>query len=301
MINLILAIGFSASIGLIFKITEKNQCNRYMVTCANYLTATLVSFLMLKNKTLFNSQWIRGFKEEFKLSMANRQGLSIEGSLGLAVVLGIITGVIYLGGIVLYQKNVKDNGASLSATFMKLGIIIPIVLSILFFGEYPKAVAWIGIALSIIAVVIMNLDLKELSLKNVKVSLIVLMLIGGIGDFNSKFFQYYGQAEHKELFLFYIFFTALILSFIIFIVNKGRIRLLDFIMGIIVGIPNMLTSFFLIKALENIPGPIAFSSFSAGTIIIMALGAFAMFKEKLEKKEYVALAIIVMALILVNI
>ena len=48
--------------------------------------------------------------------------------LGRTLGLGAVNGVLYLASFVLFQINVKKNGVVLSSTFMKLGLLVPMVL-----------------------------------------------------------------------------------------------------------------------------------------------------------------------------
>ena len=52
----------------------------------------------------------------------------------------------------------KYNGIVLSSTFMKLGVIIPTIMAIVAFGEMPTAMQVAGIALAIVAIIIIHFD-----------------------------------------------------------------------------------------------------------------------------------------------
>ena len=62
-----------------------------------------------------------------------------------ALLMGGVNGVLYLAGFVLLQWNIRKNGVVLPATFMKLGVLVPTILSILIFGEIPGLFQLIGI------------------------------------------------------------------------------------------------------------------------------------------------------------
>ena len=57
----------------------------------------------------------------------------------LTVAFGFISGIFYLGGFVLFQWNTAKNGIVLSSVFMKLGLLVPMVLSVVLFHELPTA------------------------------------------------------------------------------------------------------------------------------------------------------------------
>lgn len=64
--------------------------------------------------------------------------------LGTAVGLGAINGILFLTSFLLLQVNVRKNGVVLSATFMKLGVLVPTLLSVLAFHEKPELLQTIG-------------------------------------------------------------------------------------------------------------------------------------------------------------
>ena len=53
----------------------------------------------------------------------------------VTIVFGVVTGLLYCGSFILLQWNVRKNGVILSSTFMKLGVIVPAVLAVVWFGE----------------------------------------------------------------------------------------------------------------------------------------------------------------------
>ena len=47
-----------------------------------------------------------------------------------ALILGLISGAMYLGSFILLRKNIQENGVVLAAVFMKLGVLVPTLLSV---------------------------------------------------------------------------------------------------------------------------------------------------------------------------
>ena len=175
-------------------------------------------------------------------------------------------------------------------------------LSIVLWKEYPSIVQWIGIILATGAIVLASYDPKEASeVKDLRKSLILTFFVVGLAEFSNKFFQKYALIEFKSLFLFTVFFTAFIISAVFTFLSKRKIEKKDILTGILVGIPNMFTSFFLISALKYIKTTIAFPIYSAGTIIVINLGSYLIFKEKMSKKDLTAIGIIVAAIILMSV
>lgn len=288
MFSLFLAILSSSSIAWLFKITESGNYNRYRVTTANYGVAFFVSLILFLSNVI---------KQGSQFNVTQIHWSSVLG-------VGIPAGFCFFLSLVFYQKSVKENGASLSGMFGKLGILLPMVIAIVIWHEIPTLIQTLGICLAIAAMVYVNYTPGQGGLKNTKTSLIMLFFAGGMAEFSNKMFQKMGQVADKSLFLFVVFFVAFCLSlFKSFnvIEGEGTSAKKDYLIGGIVGIPNLLSSVFLISALGSIPATVAFPIYSSGAIALITLGSFLFFREEISKKSWIALGLTMIAMILVNI
>lgn len=305
MFYLILAIICSSSIALIFKHSEKNNLNRLAVTTANYFTALFISFIFILNNKLFSLFDGGEFKELFsqikEVVFLNRGLFSKEASLGWTVLIGIIAGIFFFLSFIYYQKSVKNDGVGLAGVFSKLGILLPMLFSIIFWKEYPTSVQWLGISLAIISIIIVNFPFKKDWKKALRLALILLFFYGGIAEFSNKLFQKYASLNFKPLFLFSVFVTAFIISLIFTLKSSEDFGMKDIFTGIMVGVPNLFSSFFLISALDLLKTAVVFPIFSAGSIVVISLGGFFIFKERLNRKEVSAIVMTIIALVLINI
>lgn len=140
MFFLLLSISCSSAIALFFKITEQRKLNRYAITLVNYLAAsTIISYFFIKDYPQITSQ------------------LNIRILLFLCT-LGIITGFLFYYSFILYQKNINLYGASITGMFVKLGILLPMIISIIFWNEYPNALQFIAIVGSLLSIILVNLN-----------------------------------------------------------------------------------------------------------------------------------------------
>ena len=71
--------------------------------------------------------------------------------------------------------------------------------------------------------------------------------------------------------------------------------------GALLGIPNFFSTKFLLMALGDLPAVIVYPTFSAGTILVVTVAGLLLFKEKLGKRQLLAMSVILLALILLNI
>jgi drug/metabolite transporter (DMT)-like permease len=241
------------------------------------------------------------FLEDFAiLSINSVHILSPYSSIIWGLIIGGISGSFFFYSFIYYQKSVKENGVGISGTIGKLGILIPMIFSIIIWKEFPSAIQWLGIALSLVSILIVNLSQKSLEKLDIKPTIILLFIFGGMAEFSNKIYQKYALNEYKDIFLFAIFFVAFLISIFYTLRDKGEISKKDIFTGFAVGIPNLFSSYFLILSLATLKTSVAFPIFSAGSIVLINIGGFLIFKEKIARKNQVAILLTLIALVLIN-
>ena len=97
------------------------------------------------------------------------------------------------------------------------------------------------------------------------------------------------------------FFTAFVLCVALVIHKKERPGYRELLYGTLIGIPNFFSAKFLLGALTELPAVVVYPSFSVGTMLIVTMTGAAIFRERLSRIQWAALAVIVAALVLLNI
>ncbi len=277
MIYLLLAIASSAMVSIIMHLSENRVTGNVSMLMVNYLMCLTVA----------------GTYMGFGNVIAREPGI------GLTVGLGLVNGFLYLLGFVLLQINVKKNGVVLSATFMKLGLLVPMAVSVFLFGEMPKAAQVCGFAIAVAAILLINFE-KEQTAMEFKIGLILLLLAGGGGDAMSKIFEELGNGALSEQFLFYTFAAALVFCAGIVLYRRERPGIMEVLFGLLIGVPNYFSARFLLKSLENVPAVIVYPTYSVATIVAVTLAGVCFFKERLGKRQWTAIGLILAALVLLN-
>jgi len=295
-IYLILAILCSSSIAMIFKISEGQNLNRLAVTSFNYLCASLVALFMLLVD--FPELGVGGGSFE-SVVLKNETLFSLNSSVFWGISVGVFAGVFFFLSFLFYQKSVRESGMSLSGAFGKLGILIPMLFSLVIWREYPRILQWTGIAMALLSILLLNWPFGR-SGNGVKVSLILLFVSGGLAEFTNKLFQNYTVPGYKNVFLLSVFSSAFLISFLVLSKSRTQFKKREVLTGFLVGLPNLFSSFFLIAALESIKGSVAFPVYSAGSVALISFGGFVVFGEKLRRLEVFALAMVLLSLIMVN-
>jgi len=277
MIFLCLAILSSALVSIFMRLSENHIKNNASMLAVNYVMCTFMAALYAGPADLFPRQ----------------------AGLGTTLLLGVISGVFYLGGFLLLQWNVSKNGVVLSATFMKLGVLVPTLMSILIFHESPSPAQVLGLAGAFAAILLINFQRGAGKAAN-GAGLIVLLVIGGMTDAMSKIYEQVGRPELESHFLFYIFLSALILCAGLIVFRKQRVGSTEVFFGLLVGVPNYFSSRFLLLSLSNVPAVVAFPTYSVATIVLVTLVGRLCFRETLDRRRQSALLVILLSLVLLN-
>jgi len=274
-----------------------------------YLMLAMVSSMLISVVMRLGEKYSRGGTGMLAVNYVMCCGLSLAFSgsvqlfpeaegLGKVLALGGINGLMYLAGFVMLQWNTSKNGVVLSATFMKLGVLVPTVLAILAFGETPSPAQIAGILAAVAAILLIQGGGRQETAS--PLGLIVLLAAGGAGDAMSKVYEEVGPAALKNQFLLYTFMSALILCTILCIVRKQPLGWREALFGLLIGVPNYFSARFLLLSLSQVPAVVVYPSFSVGTIVLVTLAGVLLFKEKLSRRKLTALGVILLSLALLN-
>lgn len=279
MFNLLLAVCSSALVSITMRLSETKVKNNIGMLCVNYLMCMLLAW------------GYTGFASLFPV---------VKG-LELAAELGIVNGILYLAGFVLLQINIRKNGVVLSSTFMKLGLLVSMLVSVIFFREQPGLLQWLGFFLAVAAIILINYRPGAGKAES-KWGLILALLVGGTADSMSKVFEELGNPALSDHFLLYTFIIAFLCCTCLNIGSKkGFPGKREWVFGLLIGIPNFFSAKFMLAALKTVPAVIVYPVCSVGTILVVTVAGVLLFQERLEKRQWLALAMILVALVLLNI
>lgn len=278
MLYLCLAILSSAAIALLMRISSGKVSAKLSMLGVNYIVCALLGALYC-NFDLF-CPTVPGFAP--------------------MTVMGVISGFLYLGGFVLCQWNSQHNGIVMTSVFMKLGLLVPMALSVLLFRELPSPVQIIGFCLALAAILLINLK-KDTGANRFRWQLVAMLLLCGSSEAMAKVFEVVGTPSLANQYLFYTFAVALALCALLVICKKERPGIPELLFGIAIGVPNFFSAKFLLLSLKDLPAVVVFPSFSITTMLIATLAGVLLFKERLQKLQWVAMAGIILALFLLNI
>ncbi len=279
MIWLCLAVLSSSMVSVVMRLGTRRVKDNIGMLSVNYIVCALLAAIC------------GGLKGAFDLSGAGE---------GLTLMMGLINGGFYLAGFVLMQMNIQKNGVVLSSIFQKLGLLVTLTVSVVFYREVPDLKQCLGFVLAIMAIWLMNYQPVSGTARGV-IWLIAMLLACGMADAMSKIFMESGQMALEDRFLFYTFAMAMLLCLVVMVLKGQKIGAKEMLFGTVIAVPNFFSSKFLLGALEGLSAVVVYPVFSVGTILVVTMTGVVAFRERLSKLQWLAVAVILTALVLLNI
>ncbi|MDZ7623089.1 MAG: EamA family transporter [Ignavibacteriaceae bacterium] len=266
---LLLTILCSTSIALILKYSDTKKGEPIVLLAGNYLVASLIglTLLILNDEKIFSIQ---------------------------TLLFGAGLGLLFVLSFFVYAKAISYAGTGLATTSARLSVIIPILLSIIVFNELPNRLHLFGFLFTVITFILFYFSVKGNHRDGegvLKYLFLVLVFIGiGINDFAIKVFKSWRPEQEEPYFVFIIFASAFVYSSIYIIIKKIKIIRQTALWGLVLGIPNVFSTVFLLGALALLPAILVYPLMNVGIILFTTLAAFVIWKEKLNRWGVLALA-----------
>ncbi len=277
MLFLILAVVSSALVSILMRISGGRIRHNIGMLAVNYMVCVALSAVLAEGTLL----------------PAGDSGMP------LAVAMGAVNGFLYLAGFLLIQYNTQKNGVVLSSVFQKLGILVPLTVSVVLYNEIPGGIQLLGFVLAAAAIFLMN-DLRSGSHADAKSALLWMLLACGTGEAMSKIFKEAGLSHLEGGFLFVTFAVACLLCVVLMLVKQQRIGWPEVAFGALIAVPNFFSAKLLLGALESLSAVIVYPVFSVGTILAVTVAGVLVFREKLSTRQWIGMAAILGAVILLN-
>ncbi len=280
MFPLLLTILCSTSIALILKYSDTRKGNPVLLLCGNYFTAAVISLILIVSEK----------------DLGSSTGTFLFGA-GL--------GLLFFIGFFVFAIAISKAGVSLSAVSSRLSVIIPVGLSVIIYNENPSMFQSAGIILALITILLFYFSIRKFSSGSFNKSdylyLILLLAAIGINDFCFKIFQNWRPAGEKNFFIFIIFSFAFIYSLAYVLFKKIRMNYRTLSTGLLLGIPNVFSSYFMIDALNTLPAVIVYPAINIGIIVLTTFAAFLIWKEKLNVYGWWAMGFGISAIYLLSV
>ena len=225
---------------------------------------------------------------------------------GIAVGLGFL----FISIFNLSAISSQSLGIGITSMSMKLGLIVPIMVGIFFYKEPYTWVTLTGIVLALIAVVLSSIQQGSQKISHIGLMVLPLVVFVGSGfcDVGVQVaYNSYLKPSDNALFSISLFLIAFVIGLVVYLVlllmKKTRFTWQSLIAGIILGIPNYLSIYFIILALgksgysSSVIMPVA----NISVVALSSLVGLFIFKERLSKINTAGIVLAIIAIILLMI
>jgi len=294
MLYFLLAVAFTVSLYLIMRAFPNYNVNPFQAVVFNYYACVATGLVLMPNPSDFQSvEWT-----------------------STPTLLTLALGTMFVIVFLLIGQTATKTGVTAASLASNMSLIIPVLFGLFIFKNNNKTFDiwnYAGIVLALAALALSVLkkttDRSQQSVSNQSIWLfpILLFLFSGANNTLINFLssKYY-KPEQTPLFMIVACVGAIVIgtSMLIFRVVSGteKIAFKNIIAGFILGVPNFLSLYFLLKTLSYYGNSAAFvfPIYNVLTILVSTLTAFLLFREKLEPLNKIGLALAVISILLIS-
>lgn len=285
MIYLVLAIAFSTGVFVTMRIFKRFEIDNHQALMWNYIFATFTGFIICGRydtvPQLVHEPWF---------------GLSL------------LTGFWFIFTYLLMTASTQSSGITITSLSSKLSVVLPTLAGVLIFHEHLNLKVSIGIVLALVALVLVvgGNGKQTDKMKMAKLLLPLLIFFGtGIGDILMKLNEQRNTADNMGFMIAFIYAIAMLFSIILvaydLIRGKSKWQMKSLFGGIALGVINFFSTYCVFHAMRYFDNVVLFPIYNIGVVCLTALVGWLLFKEKLTWKNYLGLAIAIIAVVLITV
>lgn len=284
MLYLVLSILCSSLIFVLFKLYDVYKVQTLYAIIVNYIIAFFTGLLLYES------------------------AFSIEDALGHSWFFGaMVLGVFFILIFNIMAKTSQVSGVSVASVATKMSLVVPVVFGVMLYEERLSGLQMLGIVLALAAVYLASIKKHTHFLSKRTLILPFLLFLGsGIIDTSMKYFEEV-HLNPDEVFIFpSIIFGAAAVTGLVFVALKGtknllRLNFRNMIGGILLGIPNYFSIFYLIKALQNekLTSASIFTVNNVAIVMLSTLLGVLLFKEQMGLKNWAGIVLAGASIVLV--
>ncbi len=274
---LILSVSCSLIIVHLLKVVRHKNARMLPVLTVNYMVATVVA------------------------SFSGFEHLSAEDIPVWLVLLTVAAGALFIINFLVYGNSVNINGVGVSVTAMRLSLIIPVLTSIIGYREAINIPIILGLIGVFTALYLLSRKDHTRKPKEWHPMLLIMLFLGtGFSDAALKIFRENGAVFiNQNIFMAGIFGIAFLIGLSgILIKNEYRLQSKEIGLGIMIGVPNLYSSIFMIMALKYIEGAVAFSMVNILIVTGGTILGYAYWHDKLSKNQTIGILVGIIAITL---
>ncbi len=283
MTYLVLSILFSSVIFVVFKLFQRYGVETLYAIITNYVVACAIGFYFYEGSVPLSSvpkkPWFWGT---------------------------FMLGALFILVFNLMAATAQKVGVSVASVATKMSLVIPVVFGVFAYQETLGPLKILGIILALGAVYFASVK-SSTSINGNTLLLPILVFIGsGLIDTSLKYLQevYIAEKEYA-LFSALVFGSAGAIGLLLILLRGIRtslsINLKNMVGGVVLGIPNYFSIYFLLKALQNdtLNSASVFTINNVAIVMVSTCLGIVLFKESVSPKNWGGIVLAVISIILV--
>jgi len=293
-VYLLVSIISTSSLFVLFKGFERFNINTLQAIVVNYWTAIAIGYLTTDSPLVFADSIDKAWFVH-------------------AAWLGLLF-IVFFHLIAFASQRI---GVAVTTTSNKMAVVIPIVVGVFFYGESAIWYKVLGILCALVALYLITKPIEKSTVKKSFLILILPVILfagGGAMDVALNYVQkdiiqgfYVGEQAELETAWFStsIFICAAVLGtlVVLFQLLKGKLKinLRSIVAGIILGIPNYTSIYFLLRAIDTkvLGASALFPIANVGGILFATVASMIIFKEKLSRHNWFGVVLSVIGIFLI--
>ncbi len=223
----------------------------------------------------------------------------------------IFIGVLLIAGFNVAALSIQRAGIMVTSVASKMSMVLPVLFSLLVLKIDVHSYTWlnyVGMALAVLSVYLSSVKKEKLPVFHGHKSApwllpFTVFMFGGLLDTTVNYSNYtFVHTDNKGVFLIFIFSCAALLGTLWLLVRRVRIRVRNIPTGIVLGIINYLSLYFVLKGLTawHNNGAVFYPMLNVGIILIASLASVLIFHEKLGKVNILGMGLAILSLFLLS-
>lgn len=212
-------------------------------------------------------------------------GLPPVGEALLFYLLALVLGLLFIGAFYIYQRSLTESGMYLSTTVSRLSTGLPLAGSILFFNESLTPYRLAGLAVMFMAIPLSVPSRRREPGRRASLWTVLLFFAFGINDFILKIVKELWPGVGESGFLFFVFSTSALTALVLMAVCKEPLSGVSILPGVALGLVNLGSALFVMKALSTLSAVVVYPTLSLGIITMGIVAGVLFWKEKLTLRH----------------
>lgn len=287
MIAFVIAVLTNTLIGVIFKYFSKYKVQAYPAIIINYIVCSAIGWGVyhreMNSPAFWEAEWIP---------------------------YGLCLGVIFSLGFYLASQCITHHGMGLTAMMQKISMIITVLYAIIFFQESAGFMKWTGVILAMAAIILINWNFEKTNTKRrTKIWILALpvlvFLVNGTIDTtifhvkSSDILDVDGGHFSTAIFSMAACLGA-IAGVVLLLMKKISFTVKEVLGGVILGVPNFISVYTVMLAIETgWGGTVLFPILNISIIICSMAVGYWIFAEKTNRIKIIGLILAILAIVLI--